>query len=146
MRRLRVEKRITQKELADASGVDLATINQIENIDRNVDRDPRISSLSAIAHALRVMLADMFQSTTGDSVEFGAYLTFSEWFWHELDNELKVLGSKELYSEEQKLRRAFDGFLVMAKPARDFTDEEKERIWNDRQFYFRSSHIGDGAL
>lgn len=135
MRRLRVEKRIMQKQLADASRLDLATINQMENIGLSVDRSPRVSSLSAVAQALGVTLADMFRDTAEEQAKTPSYLTFSAWLWDKFDDCVKRLDNENLYSKEQELRRAYDGFLLFAKPDRNFSDPEKESIWNDRQHW-----------
>lgn len=135
MKRQRMKQHITQKQLAEVCGIDLATINQIENIRYSSDRNPRISSLSAVARALGVSLSEMFQDTAAGEAKTPSYLTFSAWLWDKFDDCVKRLDNENLYSKEQELRRAFEGFLLFAKPDRNFSDPEKESIWNDRQHW-----------
>ena len=142
MRRYRAKRRMTQKELADSSGVDLATINQMENIGVSVNRDPRVSSLSAVANALGVTLAEMFQGTAEEPGELSSYLTLSEWFWDKFRRGQRIEGAT-VPVEVSLLRRAFEGFLAFVKPDREFTEREKELIWNDRPNIYRQDNQPD---
>jgi transcriptional regulator with XRE-family HTH domain len=54
--RIRQERGLTQQGLADASGVNKATINQIEG----GRRSPNVETLEKLADALGVELADLF--------------------------------------------------------------------------------------
>ncbi len=54
LRRLRKERGLTQRELADASGVDPATISQIERGNRR----PHLETLDSLADALGVEVGD----------------------------------------------------------------------------------------
>jgi transcriptional regulator with XRE-family HTH domain len=132
MRRQRMRKHITQKQVAEASGIDLATINQIENLGLTTDRDPRLSSLAAIARALETTLLDMFTGTVSVGGDLAQYLTYSDWFWSKLRYSLEDVNGGLLDLDEPRLRRAFDGFLAVVKPEKEFEQSEKESIWSDR--------------
>lgn len=57
LKRLRAERGMTQKQLADRAGVTLSYIGRLE-IGRH---DPQLSSLRKIAKALRVSLGDLLE-------------------------------------------------------------------------------------
>jgi transcriptional regulator with XRE-family HTH domain len=132
MRRQRARKHMFQNQLAEASGLDLATINQIENLGLTTDRDPRLSSLVAIARALETTLLDMFTGTVSAGSDPPEYLTYSDWFWSKLRYSLEDVNGGLLDLDEPRLRRAFDGFLAVVKPEKEFEQSERESIWNDR--------------
>jgi transcriptional regulator with XRE-family HTH domain len=134
MKRCRVERNMTQLDVAKGSGVDLATINQLENAGLSSDRDPRLSSLSGVARALGVSLSELFtpQPTSQDSNEPPSYLTFSEWFWAKLQMCLRLLNAGRVFSDEPSLRRIFEDMLVVAQSDKKFTEQQRELIWNDR--------------
>jgi transcriptional regulator with XRE-family HTH domain len=54
--RIRQERNLSQQRLADASGVNKATINQIER----GRRSPNVETLTRLAHTLEVEVADFF--------------------------------------------------------------------------------------
>lgn len=62
IKRIRKEKKITQKELAEKSGVSEISIRQYENEKRN----PKIETLDKIASALDVFIADINEDITWD--------------------------------------------------------------------------------
>lgn len=52
IRRIRKERGITQKELAEIAGVSFSTINRIEKSDRNITIDTTNSVLAVFGHQL----------------------------------------------------------------------------------------------
>ena len=58
LKRLRVANRLSQKSLAEASGISLPTLKNIEN----VKTTPRVDTVQSLAHALGVGLQDLFLS------------------------------------------------------------------------------------
>lgn len=132
MRYYRERKKLTQKEIADSSEIDLATVNQMENVGLSVTRDPRLSSLVSVANALSIPLLEMFRDRAYLHEEVPPYLTFSEWFWVKLIECIEILNRGRVIHDEATLRHAFEGFLAVVRPDREFTQQEKELIWNDR--------------
>lgn len=55
LRRLRRERRLTQEELAERSGLDLASVGRIER----AIRDPGVRTVVRLAHGLGVRPADL---------------------------------------------------------------------------------------
>ncbi len=56
VRKLREQKKMSQLDLAQKAGLDLTTINEIEN----GSRDPMLKTIWRIARALEVKLSDLF--------------------------------------------------------------------------------------
>lgn len=56
VRKLREQKKMSQLELAQKAGLDLTTINEIEN----GNRDPMLKTIWKIANALSISLAQLF--------------------------------------------------------------------------------------
>lgn len=56
VRKLRKQRKLSQLELSQKSGLDLTTINEIEN----GNREPMLKTIWRIANALRLKMSDMF--------------------------------------------------------------------------------------
>lgn len=56
VRKLREQRKISQLELAQKSGLDLTTINEVEN----GNRDPMLKTIWRIANALEVKISLLF--------------------------------------------------------------------------------------
>lgn len=57
LRKLREQKRISQQQLAQKAGVDLTTINELEN----GNRDPMLKTVWKIANALEIKMSQLFE-------------------------------------------------------------------------------------
>lgn len=56
MRKLRKQRKLSQLELSQKSGLDLTTINEIEN----GNREPMLKTIWRIANALKMKMSEMF--------------------------------------------------------------------------------------
>jgi len=56
VRKLRTEKRMSQLQLSQESGLDLTTINEIEN----GNREPMLRTISRIAKAFNITISEIF--------------------------------------------------------------------------------------
>jgi transcriptional regulator with XRE-family HTH domain len=61
VRRLREEKGLTQEQLADAAGLHLNHVSKIENR----LREPKVRTISKLAHGLDVSVGPMFDGLDG---------------------------------------------------------------------------------
>ena len=58
IKQLRTEKNISRAEFSRISGIPLRTLEDIENVNKNID--PRLSTLLKIVSALNVTLNDLY--------------------------------------------------------------------------------------
>lgn len=61
IKQIRIDKKIKQKDLAEAAGIRQATLSEIEN---DQTKNPGIETMKAIAKALSVSLNDLFPVNT----------------------------------------------------------------------------------
>ncbi len=57
VRKLRKQRKLSQLELSQKSGLDLTTINEIEN----GNREPMLKTVWRIANALKMKMSEMFE-------------------------------------------------------------------------------------
>ncbi len=129
VRKLRQLRRMNQEELAKKAGINLTTMNQIENIGSELGRAPLLSTLSSVAKALEVPISSLFVGGTEDRK---GYLHFSAWAWSKFLDVSDSLNLVKILNDENLLRRQFEGFLVFLRPGQTFSPEDKELIWMDR--------------
>lgn len=64
VKQIRIDKKIKQKDLAEAAGIRQATLSEIEN---DQTKNPGIETMKAIAKALNVSLDDLVPAKDGNA-------------------------------------------------------------------------------
>jgi len=135
IRRLEKLKELTAEEIAKSTGIHPATISQLKN---NPGMNPTLATISGLAGAFNVPVAELFREPDPNKVEYTShakaqYLTFSQWFWEAFTQNVPLTAD----GTEKELRRRFDAFLSAVVPSTDFSDDDREAIWRDRNIYLK---------
>ncbi len=131
IRTLRKERKLTQKQLSDLSGI---PVNSIGKYERD-ERKPSYNNTAKLAKAFEISPMEL-TDLTGDELDFYSSL-------NELDTFVSLISDKD-YS--QKLLNALIGFLESVDKVSENSKEKSEHIISnlDKDLNLRSKIIKNG--